>query len=133
MMANPIMVSGTGRFDTRLMEVCEGRLVTKGGAEGFHCVGIMPGALGTGSPGVGIALKIADGDLSIRKINGETYNRARPAVTIEILRQMEYIGQKELDALAVDFGPTKPVQNLRRLVTGVARPVFTIHRMVEPE
>jgi L-asparaginase II len=88
----------------------------------------MAGVLGAGSPGVGIAVKIADGDISIRKANGESYNRARPAVVLEILRQMGYIEQKELDALAVDFGPTKPVFNLRRLVTGVARPVFTLQK-----
>lgn len=126
MMANPVMVSGTGRFDTRLMETCEGRLVAKGGAEGFYSIGIMAGALGAGSPGVGIAIKIADGDISIRKANGDSYNRAHPAVALETLRQMDYIGQKELEALAVDFGPTKPVLNLRRLVIGVARPVFTL-------
>jgi L-asparaginase II len=88
----------------------------------------MAGILGAGSPGIGIAIKIADGDLSIRKSNGESYNRARPAVALEILRQMEYIDQKELEALAIDFGPTKPVVNARRLVTGVARSVFTLQR-----
>ena len=88
MMANPVMVSGRGRFDTRLMETCEGRLVAKGGAEGYYALGIMPSAIGPGSPGVGIAFKIADGDLNIRKSNGDTYNRARPAVALEILRQM---------------------------------------------
>jgi hypothetical protein len=41
---------------------------------------------------------------------------------------MDIIDQKGLEALAVDFGPTKPVLNLRRLVTGVARPVFTLHK-----
>jgi L-asparaginase II len=128
MMANPVMVSGVGRFDTRLMEVCEGRIVAKGGAEGFYSMGIMAGVLGAGLPGIGIAIKIADGDLSIRKSNGESYNRTRPAVALEILRQMEYIDQKELEALAIDFGPTKPVVNARRLVTGVARSVFTLQR-----
>jgi L-asparaginase II len=128
MMANPVMVGGAGHFDTRLMEACEGRLVAKGGAEGYFCIGLLPGALGGGSPGVGIALKVADGDISIRKASGESYNRARPAVVLEILRQMGYISPKELEALAVEFGPTKPVLNLRRLVVGVTRPVFTLQR-----
>jgi len=128
MMANPVMVSGAGRFDTRLMETCEGRLISKGGAEGFHSIGIMSGALGAGSPGIGIAIKIADGDISLRKPNGDSYNRGRPAVALEVLRQMGYLGAKELEALAIDFGPTKPVLNLRKLVVGVARPAFTLHR-----
>ncbi len=128
MMANPTMVGGVGRFDTCLMETCEGRIVAKGGAEGYFCLGILAGALGAGSPGIGIALKIADGDISIRKTTGDSYNRARPAVMLEILRQMGYISQKELDALAIEFGPTKPVINLRKLVVGVARPVFTMQR-----
>jgi len=128
MMANPVMVGGKGRFDTRLMETCEGRIVAKGGAEGFLCMGLTAGALGAGSPGVGVAIKIADGDISKYKTDGSSYNRARPAVSLEVLRQMDYIGAKELKALALDFGPTSPVVNLRRLVTGVARPVFTLHK-----
>jgi L-asparaginase II len=128
MMANPVMVSGRGQFDTRLMEACEGRLVAKGGAEGYYALGILPSAIGPGSPGVGLALKIADGDNSIHKTSGETYNRARPAVVLEILRQMGYITHKELDALAGDFGPTRQVLNLRKLVVGETRPVFTLHK-----
>jgi L-asparaginase II len=128
MMANPLMVGGPGRFDTRLMEVCSGRIVAKIGAEGYLCIGIMAGALGAGSPGVGIAIKVADGDLSVRKANGETYNRVRPAVSLEILRQMDYISEKEREALATEFGPTKPVINLRKLVVGEARTVFVMQK-----
>jgi L-asparaginase II len=128
MMANPLMVGGPGRFDTRLMEVCSGRIVAKIGAEGYICIGIMAGALGAGSPGIGIAVKITDGDLSVRKANGETYNRVRPAVSLEILRQMGYISEKEQEALAAEFGPTKPVINLRKLVVGEARTVFNMQR-----
>jgi L-asparaginase II len=128
MMANPFMVAGQDRFDTRLMEVCSGRIVAKGGAEGFMLLGIMGGVLGAESPGVGIAFKISDGDLSIRKANGETYNRVRPAVALEILRQMGYISKKDLEMLAADFGPLKPVTNWRKLVVGEARPAFTLQR-----
>jgi len=128
MMANPFMVGGLGRFDTRLMEVCSGRIVSKAGAEGYMLMGIMGGVLGADSPGVGIAFKISDGDLAIRKANGETYNRVRPSVALEILRQMGYITAKELEMLAVDFGPVKPVTNWRKLVVGETRPAFTLQR-----
>jgi L-asparaginase II len=128
MMANPLMVGGPGRFDTRLIEACSGRLVAKGGAEGYMLLGVMGGALGAESLGVGIAFKISDGDLAIRKANGETYNRVRPAVALEILQQMGYIGEKELETLAADFGPVKPVTNWRKMVVGHSRPAFTLQR-----
>jgi L-asparaginase II len=132
MVANPVMVAGSGRFDTRLMETCPGRMVVKGGAEGYMIMGIMGGALGAESPGVGIAFKISDGDIPIRKANGDTYNRVRPAVALEILRQMGYISEKELEALAADFSPIKPVTNWRKLVVGEARPAFTLQRTEQP-
>ena len=66
MMANPVMVSGIGRFDTRVMEVCSKRIVAKGGAGGYLALGIMAGALGAELPGIGIVFKVSDGDLSVR-------------------------------------------------------------------
>jgi len=133
MMANPLMVGGPGQFDTHLMEACSGHIVAKSGAEGYMILGIMGGMLGAESPGVGIAFKISDGDFSIRKANGETYNRVRPAVTLEILRQMGYISKKELETLHANFGPVKPVTNWRKLVVGESRPTFTLQRTLQPE
>ena len=132
MMANPLMVSGSGRFDTRLMEVYSGKIVAKGGAEGYMLLGIMGGGLGAESPGVGIAFKVSDGDLAIRRANGETYNRVRPAVALEILRQMGYISEKNLGTLAAEFGPVKPVTNWRKLVVGETHPAFTLQRPAQP-
>lgn len=114
MTTHPVMVSGSGRFDTSLMEITRGRIVSKGGAEGYQGLGLLPGALGNGSPALGIALKIADGDLK---------TRARSAVSIEILRQLGALSEDELDALA-DFGPVYPVFNWRKLEVGMARPCF---------
>ena len=118
MMSNPDMVGGPGRFDTRLMEVGQGRIVAKGGAEGYQGVGLMPGALGPGSPALGIALKISDGDLK---------SRARPAVTLEVLRQLDALSSSELGLLS-EFGPVFPVHNWRKLVVGQARPRFELER-----
>ncbi len=132
MMANPAMVGGPGRFDTLLMEACSGHIVAKGGAEGYMILGIMGGVLGAESPGVGIAFKISDGDPKIQKANGGIYHRVRPAVALEILRQMGYIGKKELEKLATDFGPVKPVTNWRKMVVGEARPAFTLQRTEQP-
>ena len=132
MMANPLMVAGQNRFDTRLMETCPGRILSKGGAEGYMLIGIPGGVLGADSAGVGIAFKISDGDLPIRKANGETYNRVRPAVALEILRQMGWISEKEIESLAADFGPIKPVTNWRKLEVGQARPAFSLQRTSQP-
>lgn len=118
MMTNPDMVAGPGRFDTRLMEVGQSRIVAKGGAEGYQGVGLIPGALGPGSPAMGIALKISDGDLK---------SRARPAVTLEVLRQLGALSSSELGLLS-EFGPTSPVHNWRKLVVGQARPSFELER-----
>ncbi len=128
MMANPVMVGGPGRFDTRLMEVCSGRLVAKGGAEGYMLMGVMPGTLGGGSPGIGIAFKVSDGDHSLHRANGESFNRVRPAVALEILKQMDCIQPQELEALSDEFGPHKTLTNWRKLVVGESRPAFTLQR-----
>jgi L-asparaginase II len=127
MMANPVMVSGVGRFDTRVMEVCSKRVLAKGGAEGYMALGILPGALGAESPGIGIVFKVADGDLSVRNADGSFRNRVRPAVALEILRQLGYVSEKELEALAV-FGPVRPVTNARKIVVGESRPAFSLER-----
>jgi L-asparaginase II len=54
MAAEPLMVAGQGRFDTRVAEACGGAILVKSGAEGVACATIS----GTG---LGIALKIEDG------------------------------------------------------------------------
>jgi L-asparaginase II len=53
-MAEPYYTSGTGRADTRLMQVAPGRIFVKVGAEGVYCAAVP-------ELGVGIALKAGDG------------------------------------------------------------------------
>lgn len=53
-MAEPFLVAGTGRLDTRLMQAGGGRVMVKVGAEGVYC-GAVP------ELGLGIALKCDDG------------------------------------------------------------------------
>ncbi len=118
MTAHPDMVGGPGRFDTRLMQVTGGRIVTKGGAEGYQGLGLLPGALGPDSPALGLALKISDGDA--RK-------KTRAAVVLEILRQLDALSPAELEALS-EFGPAFPIHNWRKLIVGRACPSFTLHK-----
>ena len=65
MMAHPELVGGDRRrFDTELMRVRPGRLVSKAGAEGVKAVGVLRDGA-TKAP-FGLALKIEDGDLAQR-------------------------------------------------------------------
>ncbi len=127
MTAHPEMVSGPREFDCRLMQVGQGHIVCKRGAEGYQAIGLLPGALGRASPGIGIAFKIMDGDLSSRNPNLELHHRARPPVAIEILRQIGALKAGQLQALA-GFGPRQQLTNHRGLVTGESRPIFELAR-----
>lgn len=125
MMTHPEMVSGFGEFDCELMKAGEGTMVCKRGAEGFQIVGLMPGAIRPDSPGIGIAFKVSDGDASQRDVNLHPGSRVRPAVTLEILRQLGALSSKQEQALA-GFGPVKSIKNHRGILTGHSRPVFEL-------
>lgn len=128
MTSHPEMISGYNEFDCRLMQTGNGNIVCKRGAEGFQAIGLMPGALGAGSPGIGITFKVSDGDLLFRTLDIEPLNRVRPAVTLEILRQIGAASPAQLQALA-DFGPTSPIKNHRGIVVGESRPAFTLKKV----
>lgn len=115
MASHPDMVAGPNRFDTILMQVAGGRIVAKGGAEGYQAIGLLPGALGTGSPALGITYKIADGD------HGD---RARAVVGITILRQLGALSESEL--IALQAYDARPIRNWRKIEVGEIRPVFTL-------
>ncbi len=70
---NPVMVGGDGHFDTELMRLTEGELVSKSGAEGVQCIGRV-------REGLGLAIKVNDGA-----------KRAKYAVAIHLLTQMGWI------------------------------------------
>lgn len=126
MTSYPELVAWPGGFDTRLMQVTGGRVLSKGGAEGYLAMGIFPGALGDASPALGIAIKISDGDLgSHSRPPGDPSGHARPAVGIEVLRQLGALTDAELGALE-EYGPGFVVLNWRRLVVGTGRPVFQL-------
>ncbi len=121
----PEMVSGFGEFDCELMKTCEGRVVTKRGAEGFQIIGLLPGVLSPDAPGIGIAFKVTDGDASRISMDLRASTRVRPTVTLEILRQLDVLTAAQLEKLAA-FGPGKQILNHRGLVTGQSKPVFTL-------
>jgi L-asparaginase II len=118
MLASPEMVGGPGRFDTALMQATHGKIVSKAGAEAYQGLGLMPGALGPGSPALGIAMKIGDGDDRMK---------VRTAVALELLRQLGALSPAELEALA-GFGPTYNLYNWRKIPVGRAYPTFQLVR-----
>jgi len=127
MASYPQMVSGENEFDCRLMQVGKGQIVCKRGAEGYQALGLMPGVLGAGSPGVGIAFKVSDGDLLFRTISMEPIHRVRPAVTLEILSQIGGLTESQLKELS-DFGPILHIKNHRGIVVGESRPAFKLEK-----
>ena len=87
MQAEPHMVAGPGRISTDLMRVGGSRLVAKGGAEGYFAVGILPG---NGRPGIGLTIKIEDGDLG---------GRAGTPLVLRVLEQIRVLREKDLTRL----------------------------------
>jgi L-asparaginase II len=122
MIDQPEMVAGPGKFDTRIMEVLQGKIISKGGAEGFQQIGIMPGVLGKDSPGFGIALKISDGD---------ALYKVRPAVILAVLDQLGVMTKDELEKLA-DFGPSVDLKNWRKMIVGQAHPTIHLSEILPP-
>jgi L-asparaginase II len=126
MLAHPGMIAGPISFDTLLMTAADGRVLSKGGAEGYQVLGVMPGVLYPTSPGLGIAYKISDGDLKSRSLTGgDTAGYVRPAVGLEILRQLGMLPQDLLEQLA-NFGPGFPLYNWRGLHVGEGQPCFQL-------
>ncbi len=114
MTAQPVMVAGPDRFDTDAMVVGGGKFICKGGAEGYQAIGILPGAIAPGSPALGIAVKIADGD---------RIGRARSVVAVEMLRRLGLLSEEQIRARLARHA-ARPVTNWRGLEVGVMRPVF---------
>jgi L-asparaginase len=82
---HPTMVAGEGEFDTELMQLTQGEIVSKSGAEGVQCVGRV-------GEGVGLAIKVGDGA-----------KRAKYAVAIHVLKQMGWITPSVAEALSETY------------------------------
>ncbi|MBW4682542.1 MAG: asparaginase [Microcoleus vaginatus WJT46-NPBG5] len=82
---HPVMVAGEGEFDTQLMRLTEGELVSKSGAEGIQCIGRV-------GEGMGLAIKAIDGA-----------KRAKYAVAIHLLKQMGWITPSMAEMLSETY------------------------------
>jgi L-asparaginase II len=97
MLAHPELVAGTrDRLDTALMSAGDGRIVSKGGAEGLRGIGLLAGARGGGSLAGGMAITIDDGNEI----------RAGRAATVEALRQVGGLDARALRQLEAFHRPT---------------------------
>lgn len=131
MTSHPDMVSGSDTFDTQLMSTGRGRILTKGGAEGYQALALLPRVSGVSSSALGISLKISDGDLAqidrperIATIAHHGGGRARSTAAVEALRQLGALDEAQIDELK-DFAP-RAQYNWRRIAVGEIRPVFTL-------
>jgi len=91
---HPTLISGEGEFDTELMRLSDGELVSKGGAEGVQCIGRV-------GEGMGLAIKALDGA-----------KRAKHAVAIHLLKQMGWIAPAVAESLSETY---VTVTNFKRL------------------
>lgn len=97
---HPVMVAGDGEFDTELMRLTPGEIVSKSGAEGVQCIGRL-------GEGMGLAIKVMDGA-----------KRAKHAAAIQILQQLGWISPSVAEALSekfMNFGKYKRLEVLGEL------------------
>ncbi|MEM9906398.1 MAG: asparaginase [Cyanobacteria bacterium P01_D01_bin.44] len=85
MTSHPMMISGPNGFDSQLMQLTQGELVSKSGAEGIQCVGRV-------GEGLGLAIKVVDGS-----------RRAKYAAALHVLRQLGWVSPTIADGLAETY------------------------------
>jgi len=85
MTSHPMMISGPDGFDSQLMYLSEGALVSKSGAQGIQCIGRV-------GDGMGIAIKVVDGS-----------KPAKYATAVHLLKQLGWITPDISEALAEKF------------------------------
>jgi L-asparaginase II len=90
---HPEMIAGTNGFCSELIANTNGKLIGKIGAEGIYCVGLK-------NEGIGIALKIEDGNM-----------QRIPPVVIKLLEELHVLTKQELDSLR----KYSPISNLNDL------------------
>lgn len=119
MMNHPVMVAGPGKFDTDLMTAAKDKVFSKGGAEGYQVIGVMHDAFRSGSPGLGIAIKISDGDAS---------GRARAFVALSLLKALGILDDTAMEALE-KYGDGL-VKNWRGILVGEMRLIFPLNHIM---
>ncbi len=78
---HPDLVAGPGCFDSEIIKRSHNQIISKGGSEGIQCIGLL-------GEGIGLSIKIEDGS-----------KRAKHAVAIHLLRQLEWITPSAIEEL----------------------------------
>lgn len=104
----PVMVSGQGSFNTRLLQVCGQSLIVKGGAEGLYCLGIR-------GDDRGIAVKASDGS-----------GRGLPPALLSMLDTLNMIEADDLEELSEFAKPA--VTNAHNDTVGEIRAALRLTR-----
>jgi len=78
---HPDLIAGEGYFDSELIKRGHNKIISKGGSEGIQCVGLL-------GEGIGLSIKVEDGS-----------KRAKHAVAIHLLRQLEWITPSAIEEL----------------------------------
>ncbi|MBL8676113.1 MAG: asparaginase, partial [Alphaproteobacteria bacterium] len=78
----PELIAGENAFDTKVIKLTQGSVICKGGAGGFQ-IGIIP------SHGLGIALKIDDGNLKAAELAFLAVLRSLGAIDDELYEKLE--------------------------------------------
>jgi L-asparaginase II len=110
-MAWPMMVAGSERIDTVVMEAWPGRVLAKIGAEG-----VFSAALPT--LGVGLTLKVHDGDMRCAGF-------ALVAILSQIIAHLDPNGDWPMESLTPWLAPM--IRNTRGVVTGAYQARGALH------
>ncbi len=108
MTEHALMVSGNGRHDLAVTEACKGDVILKVGGEAVETIGVI-------SKGLGIAIKMADGN-----------TRGLAPVICEVLRQLGVIDAATVKSLG-HFART-PLYNDRKILIGEIVPTFKLKK-----
>lgn len=104
--AHPFMVAGSGRFDTRVMELTGEKALIKTGAEGVYCAAFP-------EHGLGVALKVDDGA-----------GRAAEVLMGRLLARFGILSEEETAGLGGLF--VTPILNRAGRLVGDVRPAAQI-------
>ncbi|MEO0870276.1 MAG: asparaginase, partial [Cyanobacteria bacterium J06642_11] len=85
MTSYPAMVAGQDAFDTDLMQLTGGAIISKSGAEGIQCIGKV-------GEDLGLAIKVLDGA-----------KRAKYALAVYLLKQLGWISPEISETLAETY------------------------------
>jgi L-asparaginase II len=111
MAAHADMVAGPERFDTDGMSAGKGAFISKLGAEGYRGIGILPGKASGFESGLGLTIKISDGDAT---------TRATPVIAMAVLKALGVLDETQSESLK--NYDRHPITNWRGKEIGEIRP-----------